>query len=167
VSTVNKAILIGNLGADPELRHTQTGQSVCNFRIATTEKWKDDRNETHENTQWHTIVVWGKSAENCAQYLAKGRSCYVEGRIEERQWEDKEGATRYSTEIIASSVQFLGGGQEQSQQRQEPQQQQRQQPRQQRPQQNQPGRRPQSATDRIPQEYNRSEGDPQRQGGGW
>jgi len=108
---VNKAILVGNLGRDPELRYTQGGQPVVNFPLATSESWTDKSGEKQERTEWHRIVVWGKVGENCAQYLSKGRTVYVEGRIQTREWEDKEGQKRYTTEINAQTVQFLGGGQ--------------------------------------------------------
>jgi single-strand DNA-binding protein len=107
---VNKAILVGNLGRDPELRYTQGGQPVVNFPLATSENWTDKSGERQERTEWHRIVVWGKVGENCAQYLSKGRTVYVEGRIQTREWEDKEGQKRYTTEINAQTVQFLGGG---------------------------------------------------------
>jgi len=106
---VNKAILIGNLGRDPELRYTQSGQPVVNFSIATTENWTDKNGERQERTEWHRIVVWGKTGENCAQYLSKGRTVYVEGRIQTREWEDREGQKRTTTEINAQNVTFLGG----------------------------------------------------------
>ena len=107
---VNKAILIGNLGRDPELRYTQNGQAVVNFTLATSENWTDKTSgEKVERTEWHRIVVWGKTGEQCAQYLTKGRSVYIEGRLQTREWEDKEGQKRRTTEITAQSVQFLGG----------------------------------------------------------
>jgi single-strand DNA-binding protein len=107
---VNKAILIGNLGRDPELRYTQNGQAVANFTLATSESWNDKASgEKVERTEWHRIVVWGKVGELCAQYLSKGRTAYVEGRIQTREWEDKEGNKRSTTEINAQTVQFLGG----------------------------------------------------------
>ena len=106
---VNKAILVGNLGRDPELRYTQSGQAVANFTLATTETWNDKNGERTERTEWHRIVVWGKSAEMCAQYLSKGRQAYVEGRIQTREWEDKEGHKQKTTEINAQQVTFLGG----------------------------------------------------------
>lgn len=109
MASVNKVILIGNLGRDPELRYTQGGQAVCNFTLATNEQWRDRDGNNQERTEWHRIVVWGKSAENCAQYLQKGRSVFVEGRLQTREWEDKEGQKRRTTEINAQSVQFLGG----------------------------------------------------------
>jgi single-strand DNA-binding protein len=110
MASINKVIVIGNLGADPELRYTPGGQAVCDLRIATTEQWTDKSGERKEQTEWHRVVVWGKQAENCSQYLAKGRQVYVEGRLRTRQWEDKDGQKRYTTEIVAQTVQFLGGG---------------------------------------------------------
>jgi single-strand DNA-binding protein len=107
---VNKAILIGNLGRAPELRSTTSGQPVANFTLATTETWnKRDGSGKEEKTEWHRIVAWGRTAELCAQYLAKGRTVYVEGRLQTREWTDKEGQKRYTTEIVAQTVQFLGG----------------------------------------------------------
>ena len=106
---VNKAILVGNLGRDPELRYTANGQPVCTFSVATTENWTGRDGQREERTEWHRVVVWGKAGENCAQYLAKGRSVYVEGRIQTREWEDREGNKRWTTEIVAQRVQFLGG----------------------------------------------------------
>jgi single-strand DNA-binding protein len=105
---VNKAILIGNLGRDPELRYTQSGQAVVNFSIATSENWTDKNGERQERTEWHRIVVWGKTGENCARFLSKGRTVYVEGRIQTREWEDREGQKRTTTEINAQTVTFLG-----------------------------------------------------------
>ena len=106
---VNKAILIGNLGADPEVRFTPGGQAVANFRIATSESWKDKEGNKQEKTEWHRIVVWGKLAELCGEYLKKGRQAYVEGRLQTREWTDKEGKKNYTTEIVANQVTFLGG----------------------------------------------------------
>jgi len=108
MASVNKAIIVGNLGADPELRHTPNGQAVCELRIATSSSWTKN-GEKHEQTEWHRVVVWGKQAEATAKYLSKGRQVYVEGRIQTRSWDDKDGTKRYMTEIIASDVQFLGG----------------------------------------------------------
>lgn len=105
---VNKAILIGNLGADPEVRFTPGGQPVANFRIATSESWTDKSGQKQERTEWHRIVVWGKLAELCGEYLAKGRQCFVEGRLQTREWTDKENRKNYTTEIIANNVVFLG-----------------------------------------------------------
>ena len=104
MGSVNKVFLIGNLGADPEVRYTGDGKPVGNFNIATTSRVKGE-----DVTEWHKITVWGDLAENCAQYLTKGRQVCVEGRIQTRKWEDKEGQTRYTTEVIAYQVTFLGG----------------------------------------------------------
>jgi single-strand DNA-binding protein len=107
---INKVILIGNLGRDPELRYTQNGQPVANFSLATSENWTDKSSgEKVEKTEWHRVVVWGRTAEHCSQYLAKGRTVYIEGRLQTRDWEDKEGQKRSTTEINAQTVQFLGG----------------------------------------------------------
>ena len=106
---VNKAILVGNLGRDPELRYTQSGQAVANFSLATSESFSTKDGRREERTEWHRIVVWGKVAENCAQYLSKGRTVYIEGRIQTREWENKEGQKQRTTEVVAQTVQFLGG----------------------------------------------------------
>ncbi len=106
---VNKAILIGNLGADPEVRFTAGGQAVANFRIATSESWKDKNGQQQERTEWHRIVVWGKLAELCGEYLKKGRQCYVEGRLQTREWTNKDNQKQYTTEVVAQTVTFLGG----------------------------------------------------------
>jgi len=108
MASVNKVILVGNLGRDPELRYTQGGSAVTNFTLATNEKWRDKDGNNQERTEWHRIVVWGRSAENCAQYLQKGSSVFIEGRLQTRDWEDKDGNKRQTTEINALSVQFLG-----------------------------------------------------------
>ena len=105
---VNKAILVGNLGRDPELRQTPNGQSVVNFTLATSENWTDKSGERQERTEWHRIVAWGRTAEMCNQYLSKGRTVYVEGRIQTREWEDKDGNKRYTTEVNAQTVNFIG-----------------------------------------------------------
>ena len=110
MASVNKAIILGNLGKDPELRHTGGGTAVCNFPVATSKRYQDKGGEWQEKTEWHSIVVWGRQGENCAKYLAKGRTVYVEGRIKTREWQDKEGGKRYSTEIVANTVQFLRSG---------------------------------------------------------
>lgn len=107
---INKAILIGNLGADPELRQTGSGTAVCEFRIATSERWKDRDGQQQERTEWHRIIVWGRQGENCARFLSKGRKVYVEGRIQTRKWQGQDGSDRYTTEIVANTVQFLGSG---------------------------------------------------------
>ena len=109
MASLNKVMIIGNLGADPEIRYTQGGNAVCNFRCATTEVWKDKDGQRQEKTEWHRIVVWGRQAETCGEYLKKGRSVYLEGRIQTREWEDKEGNKRWTTEINADRVLFLGG----------------------------------------------------------
>lgn len=106
---VNKVILVGRLGRDPEIRYFQDGTAVCNFSIATSEEWTDNATgEKREKTEWHRIVAFRKLGEVCGQYLAKGRQVYVEGRLQTRSWE-QDGQTRYTTEIVASTVQFLGG----------------------------------------------------------
>jgi single-strand DNA-binding protein len=110
---VNKVILIGNLGKDPELRYTPGGQPVASFSLATTERWSDKNGQRQDRTEWHNIVVWGKLAELANQYLKKGRSAYIEGRITNRSWDDKDGNKKYKTEIVASQIQFLGGQQSQ------------------------------------------------------
>jgi single-strand DNA-binding protein len=106
---INKVILVGNLGKDPELRHTPQGMAVANFSIATSESWTDKSGQKQERTEWHRIVVWGKLAELCGKYLQKGRQVYIEGKLQTRAWDDKEGQKRYTTEVVASGVQFLGG----------------------------------------------------------
>ena len=108
MASVNKVILVGNLGADPDKRVTGTGQVVTNFNIATTDRWNDKSGQRQERTEWHRIVVWGQQAENCAQYLSKGRPVYIEGSLRTRQWDDKDGIKRYTTEVVAQRVQFLG-----------------------------------------------------------
>ena len=108
MASLNRATLIGNLGSDPEIRSTQAGQAVGNFTVATTEVWGTGE-DRKENTEWHRVVVWGKLALTCGQYLKKGRQVYVEGRLQTRSYEDNEGVTRYATEIVAREVQFLGG----------------------------------------------------------
>ena len=110
MASVNKAIVVGNLGADPEIRYTQSGAAVCNLRVATNEVWTDKEGTRNERPEWHRIVVFGKQAENCEKYLEKGRQVYVEGRIQTQEWEDRDGNTRYTTEIVATTVQFLSGG---------------------------------------------------------
>jgi len=110
---VNKVILIGNLGKDPELRYTPAGQPVATFSLATSERFTDRSGQRQDRTEWHTVVAWGKLGELVNQYLKKGRSAYIEGRITTRSWDDKDGNKRYKTEIVANQVQFLGsaGGQ--------------------------------------------------------
>lgn len=106
---INKVIIVGNLGGDPEVRYTPSGSAVANFSVATSESWKDkNTGEKKERTEWHRIVVWGKLGELCGEYLSKGRQVYVEGRLQTRSYDDKDGVKRYMTEIIAADVQFLG-----------------------------------------------------------
>lgn len=109
--SVNKVILVGRLGQNPEVRYTPSGAAVANFSVATNETWVDKSGQKQDRTEWHRIVVWGKTAENCNQYLSKGRQVYIEGKLQTRQWQDKDGQTKYSTEIQAQTVQFLGTGQ--------------------------------------------------------
>ncbi len=106
---INKAIIVGRLGRDPEVRYTADGRAVTNFSVATSDEWKDkETGEKRERTEWHRIVAFNKLGEICGQYLSKGRQVYVEGQIRTREWEDREGNKRYTTEIIASDIQFLG-----------------------------------------------------------
>lgn len=114
----NKAMIIGRLGRDPEIRYTQAGTPVCNMSLATDESYKQQDGTKVEQTEWHKVNVWGKQAENVAKYLAKGRQCLVEGSLQTRKWQDQQGNDRYTTEIKASRVVFLGdkGSQSQSQQ---------------------------------------------------
>lgn len=109
MASVNKVILVGNLGADPETRYTPDNRAICNIRIATTDRYKDKSGEMQERTEWHTVVFFGRLAEIAGEYLKKGRSVYIEGRLQTRKWQDKTGADRYSTEVIASEMQMLGG----------------------------------------------------------
>ncbi|HMU40879.1 MAG TPA: single-stranded DNA-binding protein [Pseudomonadota bacterium] len=108
--SVNKVIVIGHLGANPEVKYLPSGQPVCELRVATSETYRDRNEQPVERTEWHRIVTWGKTAENCGKYLQKGRQVYVEGRLQTRSWDDKEGKKQYTTEIVAQSVVFLGGG---------------------------------------------------------
>lgn len=106
--SVNKAILIGNLGKDPELRYTASGTAVASFSIATTERFKNRNGEQQERTEWHNIVAWGNLADICGKYLAKGRQVYIEGRIQSRSYDDRDGNKRYITEIVANEMKMLG-----------------------------------------------------------
>lgn len=110
MASLNKVMIMGNLGAKPELRSTQSGTSVTTLRVATNESYTDSEGARQDKTEWHSVVVWGKTAENCEKYLDKGRTVLVEGKLQTREWEDGEGNKKYSTEIVASSVQFIGGG---------------------------------------------------------
>ena len=105
---INKVILVGNLGADPEMKYTASGTPFCNFRLATSESFNDRDGQLQERTEWHRVTAWGKLAEICGQYLSKGRQVYVEGSIRTRSWDDNTGTKRYITEINAREVQFLG-----------------------------------------------------------
>lgn len=109
MASFNRVVVMGNLGQDPELKHTQNNTAVCTLSVATTDYRNDKDGNRQEFTEWHRIVVWGKQAENCAKYLSKGRSLLAEGRLQTRSWEDKEGQKRYTTEIVAQNVQFVGG----------------------------------------------------------
>ncbi len=109
-SGLNKVLLIGNLGKDPEVRYTPGGQAVANFTIATNESWTDKQGQKQERTEWHRIVAWGKTAELCGEYLSKGRQVYVEGKLQTREWQNKEGQKQYTTEVVANQVLFLSGG---------------------------------------------------------
>jgi len=106
--SVNKAILIGNLGKDPELKFTQSGKAVVNFSLATSERWSDQSGEKKESTTWHNIVAWGKQAEVMNEYLKKGSQVYIEGRIDNRSYDDKEGNKKYISEVVVQSFQFIG-----------------------------------------------------------
>ena len=107
--SVNKVIILGRLGQDPELRYTPSGAAVCNFSVATSEYWNDkEGGGRKEKTEWHRVVTWGKTAELCNQYLAKGRQCFLEGRLQTRSWDDQSGQKKYTTEVIAQTVQFIG-----------------------------------------------------------
>ena len=106
---INKVILIGNLGADPEIRYTQSGSQVATFNVATTERWKGQDGNMQESTEWHRIVAWSKLAEICGQYLHKGSRVYIEGKLQTRKWQDQSGADRYTTEIVAREMKMLDG----------------------------------------------------------
>jgi len=108
MASINKVILIGNLGRDPEMRYTQGGTAVCQLSLATTRTYTNKSNDRVEETEWHRVVVWGKQAESCNQYLSKGRQAYIEGRLQTRNYDDKDGNKKYITEVIADVVQFLG-----------------------------------------------------------
>ena len=106
---VNKVMIIGRLGADPEVKTVSGGQNVARLSVATSENWTDREGQKQERTEWHRIVVWGKLADLCGKYLSKGRQVYLEGRLQTRSWEDQQGQKKYSTEIVANTVQFLSG----------------------------------------------------------
>src|SRR5690349_22322541 len=110
MGSVNKVILVGNLGRDAELRYTPGGAAVATLNLATTEVWNDKGGQRQEKTEWHRIVLWGKQAESLQEYLTKGKQIYVEGKLQTRQWDDKDGNKRYTTEIKADRITLLGGG---------------------------------------------------------
>ena len=110
MGSVNKVILVGNLGRDAELRYTPGGAAVATLNMATTEVWNDKQGQRQEKTEWHRVVLWGKTAESLTEYLTKGKQIYVEGRLQTRQWDDKDGNKRYTTEIRGDRIVLLGGG---------------------------------------------------------
>ncbi len=109
MASLNRVLIIGNLGSNPEVRSVAGGQTVASFSVATNEVWNDKQGQKQERTEWHKVVVWGRQAEFCGQYLQKGSTVFVEGRIQTRSWDDKEGQKRYTTEIVANTVQAIGG----------------------------------------------------------
>ena len=109
MASQNKHFIIGNLGGDPEVRVTPSGTAVANFTVATTEKWNDKQGNAQERTEWHRIVVWGKLADLCGKYLTKGRQIHIEGKVQTRSWDDRDGVKRYTTETVAREIIFLGG----------------------------------------------------------
>lgn len=111
--SLNRVTILGRLGQDPELKYTPAGMAVCTFSVATSESWTDKQNQKQERVEWHKIVIWGKLAELCNQYLAKGRQVYIEGSLTTRSWDDKDGIKRYTTEINGKTVQFIGSPTEQ------------------------------------------------------
>src|SRR5436189_5520298 len=110
MGSVNKVILVGNLGRDAQLRYTPAGAAVATLNMATTEVWNDKAGQSQEKTEWHRVVLWGKTAESLNEYLTKGKQIYVEGRLQTRQWDDKDGNKRYTTEVKADRITLLGGG---------------------------------------------------------
>jgi single-strand DNA-binding protein len=114
MASVNKVILLGNLGRDPETRYTTGGDAVTNLNIATSEQWKDKSGEKQERTEWHRVVLFGRQAEVAGEFLKKGRSVYIEGRLQTRKYTDKDGVEKYSTEIVADRMQLLGSGRDSS-----------------------------------------------------
>ncbi|MCK5606736.1 single-stranded DNA-binding protein [Candidatus Pacearchaeota archaeon] len=108
MGSVNKVILVGNLGRDPEVRYTKAGQAVASFSLATSEKWTGKDGNKEEKTEWHKIIAWGKLGEVCGEYLNKGKQIYIEGRLQTREWEDKEGVKHHTTEIVANNMTMLG-----------------------------------------------------------
>ena len=117
MSGINKVIIVGRLGGDPEVKSVGQGSMVCRMNVATSENWTDKQGQRQERTEWHRVVVWGKLAEICGKHLSKGRQVYIEGRLQTRQWDDQQGQKRYTTEVVANTVQFLGAsGEQRSQQ---------------------------------------------------
>jgi single-strand DNA-binding protein len=108
MASLNRAQVIGNLGKDPEVRYTQSGTAVASFSIATSEKWKNKNGEDEERTEWHNITLWGKLAEIAGEYLTKGKQVYIEGKLQTRKWQDRDGVDRYTTEIVGHSMLMLG-----------------------------------------------------------
>jgi len=108
MASLNKVMIIGNLGADPEMRYTANGNAVTTFNVATNESWTDGSGERRERTEWFSVVTWNRLAETCGQYLTKGRQVYVEGRLQTRSWDGQDGQKRYRTEVVADTVRFLG-----------------------------------------------------------
>jgi single-strand DNA-binding protein len=122
MASVNKVLIIGNLGRDPEMRYAASGTAICSLAVATTESWKDKTSgEKKEQTEWHRVVMYGKLAEIAGQYLKKGSSVYLEGKLQTRKWTDKEGVERFTTEIVADEMKMLGGGPKQDDSTQEAQ----------------------------------------------
>jgi len=110
MASMNKVLILGNLGSDPEIAYTQSGQAVAHFNLATNDVWTDKQGNRQERTEWHRVVVWGKQGEHCKEYLKKGRTAFVEGRLQTRTFDDKQGQKRTITEVVAQNVQFIGGG---------------------------------------------------------
>lgn len=108
--SVNKVILLGRLGSDPEIRYTQSGTPVATLSLATNKSWKNKEGQKEEKTEWHRVILWSKLAELAGQYLGKGRQVYIEGELQTRSWEDKEGQKRYTTEVVGNTMQFIGAG---------------------------------------------------------
>lgn len=110
MASLNKVMLIGNLGKDPEVRYTATGTAVASFSMATTEKFKNKSGEWEDRTEWHNVTLWARLAEIAGEYLAKGKNVFIEGRLQTRKWQDRDGKDRYTTEVVAEKMQMLGGG---------------------------------------------------------
>nr|WP_298059229.1 single-stranded DNA-binding protein [uncultured Halomonas sp.] len=162
--TVNKTILIGNLGQDPEVRFTPSGTAVANLSIATTDSWMDKQSgQRQERTEWHRVVLFNKTAEIAQQYLKKGAKVYIEGRLQTRKWQDQDGQDRYSTEIVANDMQMLGGNQGQGEAPSAPQQQRQQRQQQQQPQQQQYQQQQQPQQQQYQQQQQPQQQQPQQQ----